>query len=234
MIAIFKRDYRAYFTSPIGYVFCAIFLCLFNLFFYLINVASNSADMSGTFSSMLMFTMFLVPVLTMRTFSEDFKQKTDQLLLTSPVKLVDIVLGKFFASFGVFLTAMVFTLVYSVIIAAFGEPMPGVVIGNYFAYIALTAAWFAIGLFISSLTESQIVAGVISWGVFLAMFLMESLASSITVSWLYTIISWLSVFTRYGTFLGGVFALKDFIFFLSLCTVFLFLTTRVLEKKRWG
>ncbi len=234
MLAIFKRDFRAYFTSPIGYVFCAIFLCLFNFFFYVGNIMSASADMSSLFSNMLLFTMFLVPVLTMRLFSEDFKQKTDQLLLTAPVRLRDIVLGKFFAALCVFLTAMLFTLFYTLIIAVFGTPVPGVMIGNYIAYIALTAAYFSIGIFISSLTESQIVAGIVSWGVFLGLYLVDLASGMFTQQWLRSGLEWISMFSRYQTFTRGIFSLKDFVFYISVCTVFLFLTTRVLEKKRWG
>lgn len=234
MLAIFKRDFSAYFTSPIGYVFCAIFLCLFNFFFYVGNILSASADMSALFSNMLLFTMFLVPVLTMRLFSEDFKQKTDQLLLTAPVRLRDIVLGKFFAALCVFLTAMLFTLLYTLIIAIFGTPVPGVMIGNYIAYISLTAAYFSIGIFISSLTESQIVAGIISWGVFLGLYLVDLASSMFTQQWLRSGLEWISLFSRYQTFTRGVFSLKDFVFYISVCTVFLFLTTRILEKKRWG
>lgn len=234
MLAIFKRDFSAYFTSPIGYVFCAIFLCLFNFFFYVGNILSASADMSALFSNMLLFTMFLVPVLTMRLFSEDFKQKTDQLLLTAPVRLRDIVLGKFFAALCVFLTAMLFTLLYTLIIAIFGTPVPGVMIGNYIAYISLTAAYFSIGIFISSLTESQIVAGIISWGVFLGLYLVDLASGMFTQQWLRSGLEWISLFSRYQTFTRGVFSLKDFVFYISVCTVFLFLTTRILEKKRWG
>ena len=234
MSAIFKRDFRAYFTSPIGYVFCAIFLCLFSFFFYLGNIRSLTSDMSSLFSNMLLFTVFLIPVLTMRVFSEEYKQKTDQLLLTAPVNLRDIVMGKFFAALGVFLTAMVITFSYSLIISFFGQPEMGIVLGNYVAYIALASAFFSIGVFISSLTESQIVAGIISWGVFLGLYLLNSAASLVSQPWLVSVLNWLSLFNRYTTFTRGVFAVSDFLFYISVCAVFLFLTTRILEKKRWS
>lgn len=234
MTAVFKRDFRAYFTSPVGYVFCAIFLCLFNVFFYLTNVLMNSSDLSSAFSNMLMYTMFLVPVLTMRLFAEDFKLKTDQLLFTSPVKLSGIVLGKFFASYAVFAIAMCFTLIYSVIISMFGVPVVGVAVGNYVAFFAITAAFFAIGLFISSLTESQIVAGIISWGVFLGLYILDLAKGMINIPWLQTLLGWISMFSRYKTYTRGVFSFTDFLFYISVCVVFLFLTVRLLEKKRWS
>ncbi len=234
MSAIFKRDFRAYFTSPVGYVFCAIFLCLFNVFFYLANVTINSSNLSTVFSNMRLYTMFLVPVLTMRLFAEDFKLKTDQLLLTAPVKLHNIVFGKFFAAYAVFALAMCFTLIYSVIISMFGTPVVGVAIGNYVAYFAITAAFFAIGLFISSLTESQIVAGIISWGVFLGLYILDLARNIITVDWVRTLLGWISLYSRYSTYTRGVFSFSDFLFYISVCAVFLFLTIRVLEKKRWS
>jgi len=234
MTAIFKRDFRAYFTSPIGYVFCAIFLCLFSFFFYLGNILSSTSDMSGLFSNMLLFTVFLIPVLTMRVFSEEYKQKTDQLLLTAPVKLRDIVLGKFLASLGVFLAAMIITLSYSIILSLFGQPEAGILIGNYVAYIALSSAFFSIGIFISSLTESQIVAGIISWGVFLGLYLIDAATALFSQQWVVSLLEWISLFNRYETFTRGVFALSDFLFYISVCVIFLFLTTRVLEKKRWS
>lgn len=234
MKSIYKRELRAYFTSPVAYVFCAIFLCLFNVFFYLANVTTNSSNLSTVFSNMRLYTMFLVPVLTMRLFAEDFKLKTDQLLLTAPVKLSGIVLGKFLAAYTVFALAMCFTLIYSVIISMFGTPVVGVAVGNYVAFFAITAAFFSIGLFISSLTESQIVAGIISWGVFLGMYILDLAQGMIAIEWVRTLLGWISLYSRYTAFTQGVFTIPDFLFFISVCVVFLFLTTRVLEKKRWS
>ena len=234
MRAVFKREFRAYFTSPIGYVFCAIFLCLFNVFFYLTNITMNSSNLSAVFSNMRLYTMFLVPILTMRLLAEDFKMKTDQLLLTSPVKLYGIVLGKFLAAYAVFALAMCFTLIYSVIIGTYGTPVVGVAVGNYVAFFAIVAAYFSIGLFISSLTESQIVAAIVSWGVFLFMYILDLAKKMLSAEWLRTLLGWLSLYSRYDSYTRGVFTISDFIFFLSVCALFLFLTVRVLEKKRWS
>lgn len=234
MTAIFKRDFRAYFTSPIGYVFVASFLLVLNIYFYLINVYSASAAIENTFAFIITMLVFLVPVLTMRTFSEDYKQKTDQLLLTAPVRLTGIVLGKFLAAFGVFIIAMLFTLIYVIVIAMFGTPNAAMILGNYVAILGVACAYISIGLFISSLTENQLVSCVATLGVFLFLYLVDYMYSYINVTWIQNLIYWFSMFRRYNTFTQGIFSLSDFLFYISVAATFIFLTVRVLEKKRWS
>ena len=234
MIAIFKRDLRAYFTSPIGYVFVAAFLLVLNIYFFLINVYSASADIENTFAFIVTMLVFLVPVLTMRTFSEDYKLKTDQLLLTAPVRLTGIVLGKFLAAFGVFVLAMLFTLIYVVVVAAFGTPNGAMILGNYVAILSVAAAYISIGVFISSLTENQLVSCIATLGAFLFLYLVDYMYSVINVTWIQNLIYWFSLFRRYDTFSRGIFSLADFIFYISVAGTFVFLTVRVLEKKRWS
>lgn len=234
MTAIFKRDFRAYFTSPIGYVFVASFLLVLNIYFYLINVYSASAAIENTFSFIITMLVFLVPVLTMRTFSEDYKQKTDQLLLTAPVRLTGIVVGKFLAAFGVFVLAMLFTLIYVIVIAMFGTPNAAMILGNYVAILGVACAYISIGLFISSLTENQLVSCVATLGAFLFLYLVDYMYSYINVTWIQNLIYWFSMFRRYNTFTQGIFSLSDFLFYISVAATFIFLTVRVLEKKRWS
>lgn len=234
MTAIFKRDFRAYFTSPIGYVFVASFLLVLNIYFYLINVYSASAAIENTFSFIITMLVFLVPVLTMRTFSEDYKQKTDQLLLTAPVRLTGIVVGKFLAAFGVFVLAMLFTLIYVIVIAMFGTPNAAMIVGNYVAILGVACAYISIGLFISSLTENQLVSCVATLGAFLFLYLVDYMYSYINVAWIQNLIYWFSMFRRYNTFTQGIFSLSDFLFYISVAATFIFLTVRVLEKKRWS
>lgn len=233
MSAIFKREFMAYFTSPLGYVFCAIFLFVFNLLFFFIVIGSQSSDLAPLFSGMLLFTMLLIPVLTMRLLAEDFKLKTDQLLMCAPVRLSSIVLGKFFAGICVFLTGLAFTLIYLAIIPMLGgNLLAASTFGNYAAYIALAAAYFAIGMFISSLTESQVVAGVATWGVFLGLYILDIASAMFPDGFIKEFVGWISMFSRYETFARGVFSLADFVYYLSVCAVFLFLTVRILEKRR--
>lgn len=234
MLAVFKRDLRAYFTSPIGYVFIAIFLVLANLFFYIYNILSQSSDLTNLFANLLFLLSFIIPILTMRLFSEELRQKTDQLLLTAPVSIGGIVVGKYLACLTVFVIAMLCTLTWPLIIAMFGHPALYTTIGNYAGLLFAVAAFIAIGMFISALTESQIVAAIITFAVYLALYMLSNLASSITNDALREVISWISVFSRYSHFRIGLFALDDIVYYVSLTGIFLFLTGRVLEKKRWA
>lgn len=237
MTAIYKRDFRAYFLSPIGYVYIGATLLVINLMFYLQNMASAYASLSGTYSFVLMVIMFTTPILTMRTFSEDLRQKTDQLLFTAPVRLSGIVMGKFFAALTMFGLVLLSTLLWPLLISLFGEVNVAEVLGNMIGLLSVVCVYVAIGLFISSLTENQLVAAVGSLGVFIALFLMDFLADALAMrapAWIVGLLKEGSVFARYGALLRGLFQLSDIVFFLSFAAVFLFLTVRVLEKKRWS
>lgn len=237
MSAIFKRDFRSYFTSPVGYVYIGAFILVMNVYFYVINVLYSSPYLSGAFSFMMLVMMFTTPVLTMRTFSEELRQKTDQLLLTSPVKLTSIVMGKFFAAFAVFCTVLALTLVWVLIISIFGQPNAAEVIGNYVGILAVSAVYISIGLFISSLTENQIVSALGSLGVFILLYLIDvtlQFFDHALPAWIASGLGFLSIFGRYSAISIGVFSIADIVFFISFAAVFLFLTVRVLEKKRWS
>ena len=173
MSAIFKRDLRAYFKSPLGYVYLAAFLLVLNIYFYIMNVYSGSCDLQSIFSFIVTMCVFLIPILTMRTFSEDYKQKTDQLLFTAPVRLSGIVMGKFFAALVVFLIGVCITLVYVVIVSTWGVLEFATVLGNYVAICATAMAFISIGVFISSLTQNQLVACITTVAVFLGLYLLD-------------------------------------------------------------
>lgn len=234
MIAVFKRDLRAYFSSPLGYVFLMAFLLVMNIYFFVTCIYSGNNAIEGVFNFFIYMLIFMIPILTMRTFSEEYKQKTDQLLLTAPVKPSGIVLGKFLSSMAVFTIGIIFTLLYGIIIAAVGVLNVGTTIGNYIALYAVAATYIAIGLFISSLTENQLVSCIATLGAFLALYLIDYTYSILNVTWLKNIIYWVSIFRRYNSFYSGVFSIADFFYYVSIAATFLFLTVRVLEKKRWS
>ncbi len=234
MLAIYKRELRSYFTSPMGYIFCGVFLVVNNLFFYLYNIYSQSSDLTGLFSNMLFMLIFIIPLLTMRSFSEEMKQKTDQLLLTSPVNISSIVVGKFLAAMTVFIIALIGTLTWPLIVTMYGNPAAYTIIGNYVAVIFAVSTFIAMGVFVSSLTKSQIVAAIISYCVFLGVYFLQSLASVIDQSFIQNMLNWLSIFSRYQNLTLGLFSLADIVYYISYTVVFLFLTTRVIEKKRWA
>ena len=233
MGAIFKREIKSYFTSPLGYVVLTVF-ALFEGFFFYYLFLNNYGDISALFSSLLTISMFLCPVLTMRLMSEDKRLKVDQALLTAPVNLFSIVFGKFLAAFAVYAAAFSLTLVNQLIFAMFTTPDWNIYFGNLFGNLILGAALISIGLFVSSLTESQLVSAVVSFGVVLMLLMMDTIASAIKVEFFANIVKSLSFVGRQESFLSGILDFSDLFFFVSITAVFLFLSVRMLEKKRWA
>jgi len=237
MLAIFKRDFTAYFTSAIGYIYLGAYILILNLMFYLSNALGSSSSLSGAFSFMLLVMMFLTPILTMRVFSEDFKLKTDQLLYTTPVNLFSIVVGKFLSSLAVFICLLLLTLAWPFTISVFGENNIAEVTGNYVGMLCIGAAYIAMGVFISSLTENQVVAAVGSLCLFIALYLLEVVAlmfysTGALPVFVMRIFLFISIFGRYSEITSGLLSLDAIVFFLSVCSFFLFLTIRALEKRR--
>lgn len=235
MGAVFRKEFRSFFTSPVGYIVLAVIEFFAGLFFVMYNITYYSSDLSSMFSSLFMVTLLVLPLVTMRQFSEEKRQKTDQALLTSPVNLTSIVLGKFFASMLMFALSLVIILVFIVIIAFQVTPDAMVIIGNYVGILLVGGLVIAIGLLISSLTESQLIAAIGAIGISVLMMLVDSVASSLSsIKIISTVLTFLSVPTRYNSFTTGVVNYDDIIFFISMQALLLFLTVRVLDRKRWS
>lgn len=237
MIAVFKREFRAYFTSPLGYVVLALIFALSGVYFYVYNILSYSADLTYVFENVHTWLMILVlPILTMRLFSDEKRQKTDQALLTAPVNLTGVVLGKYLAALCLFAIGLSITLVMAIVVATQVSPDWVVIAGNYAGLLLLGGMVIAVGLFISTLTESQLIAAL---GTFLASFIimMQDILSAAFFSnwdWAMDITNFLSVNIRYGNFTDGLIRYDDIVFFLSMQVLFLFLAVRVLDRKRWN
>jgi ABC-2 type transport system permease protein len=229
-----KRDLRGYFTSPLGFVFVAAYIIVMNATFYITSIMNATNGLTTVFNVMLYSLAIIVPILTMRTFSEDYKQKTDQLLLTSPVSPSGIVLGKFFAAFLVFVFGLVLTIIYVIICQAFGTVNMASVVGNYVAILGVAAVYISIGVFISSLTENQLISAIATLAVFALLLILDLCYNLVNTSWIKAVLYWLSIYRRYNTFIMGVFSLADFVYYISVTAAFLFLTVRMLEKKRWS
>lgn len=233
MVAIMKRELSAYFSSAIGYIFLAVYY-LFSGLFFQATLASNTGNMSMIFGNMFTIILFLTPILTMRLWSEEKKQKTDQALFTAPVKLLPVTLGKYFAALIVFIISLAINLVYAMVISFFTAPEWSVILGNMVGLFLLGAALIAIGMFISALTENQVIAAVGGFGVAFFVMLMDALPTIIPGDFFLKLITNLSFNNHYKEFSYGILNLTDVVFFLSVIVLFVFLTVRVFEKKRWG
>ena len=234
MFAIFKRELKAYFTSPLGYVFLAIFYAFSGLFFYIFSLSVGSTDISSVFLMMFIVLMVFVPLLTMRLLSEDKKQKTDQLILTAPVSLLSIVMGKFLAAYAIYAIGVAVMTVYGIVMSTFATVSWLPIWGNTVGLLLLGGIFVSIGLFISSLTENQMIAAIGGFFINLMILLMNTLKSALPNGFLQDVLSSISVYSRYSEITNGIFSLSSLIFFVSVIFIFLFLTVRVLEKRRWA
>ena len=160
MKAIFKKEFKSYFLSPIGYIFVGVFIILSAVFFLNGSLLYGAADIDILFSNINVICVFLVSILTMRLLSEERNKKTDQLLLCAPVSVTEIVVGKYLAAMAVFGVTMVITFVYPAVLCIFGEPSMSEIIGSYIGFILLWGAFISIGVLVSALTESQVRSGI--------------------------------------------------------------------------
>ena len=233
MFAIYKREIKAYFTSPIGYIFVALFLIAAGVAFSTTTLMSSTSDVAQYYSYMLFMFVVAVPLLTMKLFSEEKKLKTEQVLLTSPVSLGSIVLAKYLAA----LTLCALTLLLSTLnfigLYMYGTPNTAILISSTVGIFFIGSAFIAIGVFISSLTENQLVSAIGSIFVILALLALGLVSSSITNDVLRTVVKWISIFDRYYSFNYGLFDINAVVYYVSISVVFLFLTVRVYEKRRW-
>ena len=234
MSAIFRRELGAFFTSGIAYVFLAVFYLLAGVFFYMYTLSPSTTDMSGMFSMLFAVIIFLIPILTMKSFSEEKKQKTEQGLLTAPVGLGGIVLGKYFATILMYIFGVSIVLIYALIISYFGSVDWGILFSNYLALILLGAAFIAIGMFISSLTENQVVAAVGGICSLLFLCLVDILTNYISIDFITDFLNSISFYNKYYEFTCGIFNLSSVLFYISTAVIFNFLTVRVFEKRRWS
>lgn len=234
MKAIFKKELRSYFCSPIGYVFIAIFFLMAGLFFARYNLLGGMGDIAYVFSNMTIIFLFLTPVLTMRLLSEEKNSKTDQLLFTAPVKISSIVIGKLLAAVSVLAIAMGATLLFAIVLSIYTTPAWGIVIGNYIGFCIMGATFVSIGLYISSLTENQIIAAVSTFGVLFIVYLIEWFGSATSNETLKAIISWLSVTSKFTDFSNGIINLQAIVYYLSIISIFTMLTIAKIDKRRWS
>ncbi len=234
MTAIFKREFRSYFTGGIGWAYCAVFAFVMNFLYNTMCVQQYKSNFTEIFVWMLPALTLLIPLMTMRIWSEEKKQKTDQLLLTAPVTIDEIVLGKFFAAFCIFLISLSLTLVYPLLSALYGTPEVAITVGNYVAITLAAAAYIAISQFMSSLTESQIISALLSVATLSVFLLLDVIFTSTSIDIVSSVCAFLSIIVRYVDFSQGIFSLSDVVYFISLTVVFLFLTSRVIEKRRWS
>lgn len=232
MKAIFKKEMNIYSNTVIGTVFISVFMIAATIYFYMYNIASESSSMLYLFQDMDVIMLVLIPLLTMRLMSEEKKNKTDQLLLTAPVSVPEIILGKYFAAVAIFGAALLITLIFPAAIVIFGKPAVGVLVGSYIGFFLKGCVYIAIGLFISSLTENQIVSALLMFLIMVLFFIMDTLASVFPA--IDPVISFISVNARVTEFYLGSFNFEHIIYYLSMIALFLFYSVKMVERRRYN
>lgn len=223
MWAIFKKEVKSYFLSPIGYVFIGLFLAMCSVFFYLDVVNYGSLQFENMFYSASTILTFIIPILTMRTFAEERKLGTEQLLYTSPRSITSIVIGKFLAAVFVVIITEICTLVYFGILCFFGTPHLQTALVTLLGFLMLSMAYISFGMFASSITENQIIAGVITIGFFIITWFLPSFS---------TVLSPLSLINMFDEFPSGLIALEEIVTYITFTAFFIILTIIVLQRKK--
>ena len=234
MKAIFKRELSSYFNSAVAYIVMAIFFGFAGLFFVFTCFFGNTASLSPTFNNMFIIIVFLTPIIAMKSFSEEKRQRTDQALLTSPASLFEIVMGKFLGAFILYAICCLIFFVYGLVIMMFTTPDWAVILCTTIGLLLMGGALIAIDIFVSALTESQVIAAIVGMAVGLITYMMGTIVSMIDVEWIASALTAISFTNYYSNFTYGILDPTGIVFFLSVIALFVFLTIRVFEKKRWS
>ena len=223
MWAIIKKEVRTYFLSPIGYVFVGLFLLMASLFFYSDILVTGSTMFSYMFYSLSTILIMIIPLLTMRMFSEERKDGTEQLLLTSPRSITEIVLGKFLAGVSVIVITLIFSLIYYAILCFFKAPnlVPTLVMILGFLLVGMAA--ISIGMFISSLTENQIISAVVTIVFFVSSWFLPNLNDNFSI---------IDLMSNYQKFPAGLISMSEVVNLLGITVVFILFTIIIMQRKK--
>lgn len=235
MLAIFKKELRSYFTSAIGYVFLVIYLAIGGATFCFTTLFSMSADVTPFFTYMIIFSAIVLPLLTMKSFSEERKIKTEQLLLTAPVSLISMVLGKFLAAYVMFAGCIVINSLYFLVLNYYAALKFALLFGNLLSVLLVGMLFISVGLFVSSLTENQLAAAVGTMAIIVGFLLIGVISSLFPSSyWLRYVFDFFSVLSRFQGFTNGYFDFASLFYYLSVSAIFLYLTVRIYDRRRYG
>ncbi len=232
MFAVYCKELRQYAVSVAGAVFLAAYAALTGYYFSVGNLFAQSGSVSSLYHSVLSMLMFLVPVLTMRLMSEERRMRTDQLLLTAPVSIASVVLGKYFAALSVFLLGSLPLLFCTAVLAAYGCAPMLTVCGNVAGLLLTGCAFTAAGLFSSALTESQLVAAIVSYAMLIGLWLIDFVQAYVSSSALVAAIRFVSIRAHFSELASGIFSFSSLVFFSGMAVTLISLTVVLLEQRK--
>lgn len=231
---IIDKELRSYFNSPLAYIFITVFLVFTSWLYFRGFFLDNIASMRTFFANMPWIFLFLIPAITMRLWSEEQKMGTIELLFTSPITEWEAVLGKFLASFIFLIIALLLSLILPIILFFIGYPDWGTIIGGYLGIILLGGAYIAIGVWVSSLTNNQIIAFIFSSILIFAVFVIsQPIVINTTPAFLVPILKYLGMGSHFQSILRGVIDTRDLIYYISLIIGFLYLNVASLNSRKW-
>ena len=233
MIAVWKREMQSYYLTPVGYVFMVVFLALSSVMFYLQILQQRSSDLMTFIGQMSYLWMLLSPVLTMRLLAEERQKRTDQLLLTSPVSLAGIVLGKYLAAVTVMLLTVLCTFAFVGIVVLYGKVYGGELMVGYLGFVLEGCAFLALDLFLSGCAHTPVTAAVMAFGANFVLWMMDMLVNVVKQTWLSETLSFLSLYGRNEPFLMGQLSFASIMYDVSFTLALLALTIHSLDSRRW-
>jgi ABC-2 type transport system permease protein len=236
LVAIFKKEFRAYFQSPIAYIFITVFLVLLHglLFWATGFLVIGQADLRDFFGLMSIMMIFFVPAIAMRLWSEEMKLGTMELLMTFPVRDWEAVAGKFLAAFAIIGLAVILTIPLPIGVGIFGKPDAGPIIGGYLGALLLGATYLSIGAWMSSTTSNQIVAFILTMLILLVGSLGFDWIGQFSPSWVASWLSYMSLRSHFDNISRGVIDVRDIFYYLSVTGFFLYLNVRAVESRKWS
>ena len=234
MRAILRRELQSYFYTPAAYVYMGVFLMLGSVFFAVNNLAARSGDVLTLLWDMSYLWLLLSPILTMRSFAGERKSRTDQLLFTSPVSLTAIVGGKFFAAFSVLLLTVLFSFTYPLIVVLYGKVYLGELFAGYLGFILQGCFFIALDMHFSARASSPTTAAVMAFGANMLLWLLDVVNSAVDLSIFANILDFISPYIRYEPFTLGQLSFASLLYYVLSITLFLYLTVRTLDKRRWS
>ena len=250
VLAIATKEFRSYFASPIAYILIGLFSLLFGWFFYVFLMAFvqqseqmmqfggggganvNQMMIRGLFQNTAVIILFVMPMITMRTYSEEKRSGTIELLLTSPVTDVEIILGKFLGALALYGAMLIVTMLYIAILFRIGNPEWRPIIAGYLGLLLMGGCFLSVGLFISSLTKNQIVAGFLTFATFLMFWIINWMGESSGPT-TRDVLNYLSITEHFDDFSRGIIDTKHLVYYLSFITFGLFLTAKSVDSERW-
>ncbi len=235
MFSVYKKELKSYFITPVGYIFTGAFLAVSGILFSLCTLyQAEGSSVSLYFSLLFVVLAVLLPLLTMKLLSDERRTKTEQLLLTSPISLFGMICGKYFAALTLYGATLLVNSINFTLLYMYGEPNLAIIIADIVAIFFVGAAFLAVGIFISALTESQLISAVMTMLATFSMILLSYIASVVSTEWIRVIIKWFAVYNRFSAFSNGMFDIGAIIYFISFTVAFLFLTARLYERRRWS